>query len=85
MNNQAMPNSGTQTKIVVSQKTQTIAGVLVTAIGLIGIFTSFQIQKSDVDPVALMIAFASIATSIVGISLILDTPAPSKTLNKSDT
>jgi hypothetical protein len=50
---------------------------LVTALGIIGIFVSFTVQKSDVDPIAMMIAFASIAISIVGISLILDTPTTS--------
>jgi hypothetical protein len=56
-----------------------MAGVLVTALGLIGIFISFSVQKSDVDPTAIMIALASIATSIVGISLILETPTRSQT------
>jgi hypothetical protein len=46
-------------------------------------FVSFTVQKSDVDPTAMMIAFASIATSIVGISLILETPAPSQTLKEA--
>ena len=60
-----------------SPKAQTRAGVLITTLGLIGIFVSFTVQKSDVDPVAMMIAFVSIATSIVGISLILETPVRS--------
>jgi len=67
-------------KIAVSPRTQTIAGILVTALGIIGIFVSFTVQKSDVDPTAMMIAFASIAISIVGISLILERPAPTQTM-----
>ena len=61
-------------KIFASPKTQRWAGIVVTMLGLIGILVSFTVQKSDVDPVAMMIAFVSIATSIVGISLILETP-----------
>jgi hypothetical protein len=70
-------------KFVVPHKAQTIAGILVTAVGIIGIFVSFTVQKSDVDPVAMMIAFASIAISIVGISLLFETPSPSKALKEN--
>jgi hypothetical protein len=45
-----------------------------TAIGLVGILISFSIQKSDVDPTALTVAFVSISVSIVGISLIIGDP-----------
>jgi len=62
-------------------KLQTTAGIVLTAIGLIGIFISFSIQKSDVDPTALTVAFASISISIVGISLIIGDPTP-KTASK---
>jgi len=31
------------------------------------------VQKSDVDPVAIMIALVSIAVSIVGIAIVLET------------
>jgi hypothetical protein len=55
-------------------KLQTAAGIILTAIGLVGIFISFAIQKSDVDPTALTVAFASISISIVGISLIIGDP-----------
>ena len=72
-------------KIVVPHRAQTIAGILVTAIGIIGIFVSFTVQKSDVDPTAMMIAFASIAISIVGISLLFETPAPSQVLKEART
>jgi hypothetical protein len=41
------------------------------------------VQKSDVDPNAIMIALASIATSIVGISLILETPDRSQALEEA--
>ena len=52
---------------------------MLTAIGLVGIFVSFSVQKSDVDPSALMIAFVSIAVSIIGISLIIgENPASPK-------
>ena len=71
-------------KLVVPHRAQTIAGILVTAIGIIGIFVSFTIQKSDVDPVAMMIAFASIAISIVGISLLFETPTPSQALKEAN-
>jgi len=62
-------------------KLQTTAGIILTAIGLVGILISFQIQKSDVDPTALTVAFASISVSIVGISLIIGDPTP-KTSNR---
>ena len=55
---------------------QTVAGVILTTIGLVGVFISFSIQKSDVDPTALTVAFASISVSIVGISLIIGDPTP---------
>ena len=70
-------------KIAVSPRTQTIAGILVTALGIIGIFVSFTVQKSDVDPTAMMIAFASIAISIVGISLILERPTPTQAMKEN--
>ena len=57
-------------------KLQTVSGIVLTAIGLVGIFISFAIQKSDVDPTALTVAFASISVSIVGISLIIGDPNP---------
>ena len=63
-------------------KLQTVAGIVLTAIGLVGIFISFAIQKSDVDPTALTVAFASISVSIVGISLIIGDPNPRKTPTK---
>jgi hypothetical protein len=59
-------------------KLQTLAGIVLTATGLVGILISFSIQKSDVDPTALTVAFASISVSIVGISLLIGDPnAPS--------
>jgi len=62
-------------------KLQSTAGIVLTAIGLVGIFISFSIQKSDFDPTALTVAFVSISTSIVGLSLIIGDPTP-KTTNK---
>jgi hypothetical protein len=59
-------------------KLQSTVGIVLTAIGLVGILISFSIQKSDVDPTALTVAFAAISTSIVGLSLIIGDPnAPS--------
>ncbi len=53
-----------------------------TTIGLLGCFISFSVQKSDVDPTALMIAFVSIAVSIIGISLIIgERPASPKVVS----
>jgi len=57
-------------------KPQTTAGILLTLVGLVGIFVSFSIQKSDVDPRALAVAFAGISVSIVGLSLIIGDPNP---------
>ena len=59
-------------------KRQTAAGIILAVIGLIGILVSFSIQKSDVDPTALTVAFASISVSIVGISLIIGDPTSRK-------
>jgi len=59
-------------------KRQTLAGIILTVVGLVGILVSFSIQKSDVDPTALTVAFASISVSIVGISLIIGDPTPGK-------
>ncbi|HXZ89883.1 MAG TPA: hypothetical protein VEG61_02370 [Candidatus Dormibacteraeota bacterium] len=53
---------------------QTAVGIVLTVIGLVGMLVSFSIQKSDVDPTALTVAFASISVSIVGISLIIGDP-----------
>jgi len=53
---------------------QTTVGIVLTVIGLVGMLVSFSIQKSDVDPTALTVAFASISVSIVGISLIIGDP-----------
>jgi hypothetical protein len=61
-------------------KLETAAGIALTVIGLVGIVVSWVIQKSDVDPTALAVAFVSIAVSIVGISLIIgDTKQPKDT------
>jgi hypothetical protein len=64
-------------------KLQTTAGIVLTAIGLVGILISFSIQKSDVDPTALTVAFASISASIVGISLMIGDPTPKTTDKQS--
>ena len=59
-------------------KFQTASGIVLTVIGLVAIFISFSIQKSDVDPTALTVAFAGISISIVGLSLIIGDPNPQK-------
>ena len=59
-------------------KLQVAAGTVLTVVGLVGILISFQVQKSDIDPTALMIAFVSISVSIIGISLIIENPASPK-------
>jgi len=59
-------------------KFQTASGIALTVIGLVAIFISFSIQKSDVDPTALTVAFAGISISIVGLSLIIGDPNPQK-------
>ena len=59
-------------------KLQSAAGAILTAAGLVGVFISFSVQKSDVDPTALMIAFVSIAVSIIGISLMIGNPVSPK-------
>jgi hypothetical protein len=56
-------------------KLQTGVGIVLTALGLLGIFISFSVQKSDFDPTALMISFVSISVSIIGISLIMERAA----------
>jgi hypothetical protein len=61
-------------------KRQTVIGIVLTAIGLVGMLISFSVQKSDVDPTALTIAFA-ISISIVGISLIIENPVSVKASN----
>jgi len=59
-------------------KFQTASGIVLTVIGLVAIFISFSIQKSDVDLTALTVAFAGISISIVGLSLIIGDPNPQK-------
>jgi len=59
-------------------KLQNAVGAVLTALGLIGIFVSFSVQKSDFDPTAMMIAFVSISVSIVGIALIIERPNSAK-------
>jgi hypothetical protein len=59
-------------------KMQSAVGAALTVVGLVGILISFSVQKSDIDPTALMIAFVSISVSIIGISLIIENPASPK-------
>ena len=64
---------------------KTSAGYFLTTIGVLGIFTSFVIQKSEFDPTALALAIAAIFVAIMGITLILQPPngkRPTKTRRK---
>jgi DMSO reductase anchor subunit len=50
---------------------QTLAGYFLTTIGMLGIFTSFVIQRSEFDPTAFALSMVAIFIAIVGITLIL--------------
>jgi len=60
-----------------SMHTQKI-GYLLTAVGIVGIFVSFAIQQSEIDPIAISLATVSILVSIIGIALALQTPSSNK-------
>ena len=63
----------------------TLLGYFLTAIGILGIFTSFVIQKSEYDPTAFALSMISILIAIVGITLILQPPngkSPTRTRRK---
>lgn len=64
---------------------QTLFGYFLTAIGILGIFISFVIQKSEYDPTAFALSMVSILIAIVGITLILQPPngkSPTRTRRK---
>jgi len=49
-------------------------GIVITTVGIIGVFVSFVIQKSELDPTALGVAIASIFLATIGIGWILGSP-----------
>jgi len=64
---------------------QTLLGYFLTTIGILGILTSFVIQKSEFDPTAFALSMVSILIAIVGITLILQPPngrSPTRTRRK---
>ncbi|HKM76788.1 MAG TPA: hypothetical protein VJZ32_10245 [Candidatus Bathyarchaeia archaeon] len=50
-------------------------GMVMTAVGLIGVFVSFVIQKSELDPTALGVAISSIFLATIGIGWMLGSPS----------
>ena len=50
---------------------QTTIGSVVTVAGVLGIFISFVIQKSEFDPTAFALSMVSIFLAVVGIAIIL--------------
>jgi len=57
-------------------------GMVLTAVGLIGVFVSFVIQKGELDPTALGLSIGSIFLATIGIGWMLGSPsetAPKKT------
>ncbi|MGO9645169.1 MAG: hypothetical protein ACLPY5_10510 [Candidatus Bathyarchaeia archaeon] len=50
-------------------------GMVMTAVGLIGVFVSFVIQKSELDPTALGVSIASIFLATIGIGWMLGSPS----------
>jgi len=59
--------------------TQTGIGSIITVVGVLGIFISFIIQKSELDPTAFALSIVSIFIAIVGIALILQPPVKQNT------
>jgi len=49
-------------------------GIVLTAVGLIGVFVSFVIQKGELDPTALGLSIASIFLATIGIGWMLGSP-----------
>ena len=61
-------------------------GMVLTAVGLIGVFVSFVIQKGELDPTALGLSIGSIFLATIGIGWMLGSPsetAPKKTPKKT--
>jgi hypothetical protein len=54
---------------------QIAIGSVATVAGVVGIFISFLIEKSEFDPTAFALSMVSIFIAVVGIALILQQPA----------
>jgi hypothetical protein len=50
---------------------QWVSGYILATVGIIGIFASFVIQKSEFDPTSFSLSIMSIFIAIAGIALIL--------------
>ena len=57
----------------------TRVGFIIAVTGVLGIFISFVIQKSEFDPIAFALSMVSIFIAIVGIALILQPPVKQNT------
>jgi hypothetical protein len=62
---------------------QTTIGSAVTVVGVLGIFVSFIIEKSEFDPTAFALSMVSIFIAVVGIALIFQPPAKQETLERT--
>ena len=60
-------------------KLRTTIGYAVTVAGVLGIFISFIIQKSEFDPTAFALSIVSIFIAVIGIALILQPPPKQET------
>ena len=63
---------------------QTSIGSIITVGGVLGIFISFIIQRSEFDPTAFALSIVSIFIAIVGIALILQPPIKQDTTKNND-
>jgi len=61
---------------------QNIIGSIATAGGIIGIFVSFIIGKSELDPTAFALSMISIFIAIIGIALVLQQPSKTHQTHK---
>ena len=61
---------------------QNTIGSVATVGGMIGIFVSFVIGKSELDPTAFALSMISIFIAIVGIALILQQPSKARQTHK---
>jgi len=65
--------------------TPTSIGSIITVGGVLGIFISFIIQRSEFDPTAFALSIVSIFIAIVGIALILQPPVKQDTTSDNVT
>jgi len=61
---------------------QNTIGSIATVGGIIGIFVSFLIEKSEFDPTSFALSMVSIFIAIVGIALVLQQPAKTRSAHK---